>query len=417
MSALRKFVFVLFTLSIGYAQAQTPAALPTYQVDGSAGWMQTKNYYLLTLLEQDAAASKLIAADAVLANIIKQKKEAFKTSLECKDVSCFVTAGKFSEADIQTVSDRLKALYQPANALGRLVQTKLIPSGAYYLYQKLSPAEVLIKAWEQDALGVNYAIDVYAGGKKPNYPAIDSISFDVKAKRYPPFLIDVSRVLVKDIEQAKLFFQPSLKASLLYLDLNYRHDPANYEPMQLGVNKAAFNAVKTTKWANYKYSALLVLGAGGGDMNTPISAPGMLRCRLAAQRYLQHAAPFIIVSGGRVHPFKTTICEAEQMKRFLVETLHIPAAAIIMEPHARHTTTNVRNAVRLMLRYGMPTNKPATAISETFHIDGVMKMADRCLRELKYVPYKLGNRVSETEVEFYPLVDAFQINPLEPLDP
>lgn len=44
-------------------------------------------------------------------------------------------------------------------------------------------------------------------------------------------------------------------------------------------------------------------------------------------------------------------------------------------------------------------------------------MAARCEKELKYVPYKLGKHLSETEVEFYPVHLAFQINPYEPLDP
>jgi uncharacterized SAM-binding protein YcdF (DUF218 family) len=41
------------------------------------------------------------------------------------------------------------------------------------------------------------------------------------------------------------------------------------------------------------------------------------------------------------------------MKHDLIARLGIPAAAILVDPHARHTTTNMRNAARLLYRYGM----------------------------------------------------------------
>jgi hypothetical protein len=44
-------------------------------------------------------------------------------------------------------------------------------------------------------------------------------------------------------------------------------------------------------------------------------------------------------------------------------------------------------------------------------------MDKRCMQELKYVPYKLGKRLSETSLEFYPLVNALQIDADEPMDP
>lgn len=106
------------------------------------------------------------------------------------------------------------------------------------------------------------------------------------------------------------------------------------------------------------------------------------------------------------------------MKKFLVETLHVPATAVIAEPQARHTTTNVRNGIRLIYRYGMPFNKAFVTVSSKSHIESTATaMADRCLKELKYVPYKVGNRIDDNALEMYPLTDALQINPMEPLDP
>jgi hypothetical protein len=44
-------------------------------------------------------------------------------------------------------------------------------------------------------------------------------------------------------------------------------------------------------------------------------------------------------------------------------------------------------------------------------------MENRCIEELGYPAYKNGNRISETEAEFYPLVSSLQIDFDEPLDP
>jgi hypothetical protein len=44
-------------------------------------------------------------------------------------------------------------------------------------------------------------------------------------------------------------------------------------------------------------------------------------------------------------------------------------------------------------------------------------LAARCQKELNEVPFKAGKRLSETEAEFIPVIDALHINPNEPLDP
>src|SRR5690606_31631357 len=135
-----------------------------------------------------------------------------------------------------------------------------------------------------------------------------------------------------------------LLSGLRFLEINERWDAAQLEPMSEGVNAAAIERIKTTNWANYPYASLLVLGAGPSQYHQPISPGGILRCRMAARVYKSGLAPFIIVSGGRVHPYKTPYIEAVEMKKYLIDVHGIPADAIIVEPHARHTTTNMRNA-------------------------------------------------------------------------
>lgn len=404
----------LFLSLSSFGQRFPSGALP---LSKEQQFVQYKNYYLLTLVEQSPQAKKLIENDPVLLQIAAAKKDSLAQSLlYCKSSICFAGKVKFTTAEITLVANRLLNLYQPENALGLLVK-QLMFSGKYNLYGNVKPQELLQKAWEQDANGINRVIDVYALGNKPNYPAIDSISFDVKNRRYPILLYDCSASVLEDCITNKLFFFPALTFALRCLEINERNQAGDYEPIVSTVNKAAVNRIKTINWNNYKYTLILVPGAGPEKPEEAISAEGMLRCRIAAHRYLEGMAPFIMVSGGKVHPFKTKYNEAEEMKLFLIKTLNIPENAILMEPHARHTTTNMRNCARLIYQYKIPADKPFLTSTTKLQSYAITNMAARCEKELHYVPYKIGKRVSDTDQEFYPVKEALQINADEPIDP
>lgn len=407
---------LLFFVSFAVAQSKMPQQ--NYPLTHSSNWVESKNYYLLYLFQQDKEVNKLLAADAALSKLLHHKQNAIRASVQnCKEANCFIDSMKFSNNEIKMVGQRLIQLYKTGNALDRLTTTQLIPSGTYNLYAKLPPSELLVKAWEQDASAVNYAIDVYGGGKAPNYPKIDSIAFNVGNKNYPILMFDFASVLTEGSKSSALFFEPSLDAALLFLQINNRENAADYEPMQSTVNHAAFMHIKSVNWKQYPYATILVPGAGPEDAATALSAEGMLRCKLAVQQYQKGAAPFIMVSGGKVHPYKTKFCEAEEMKKYLMDDLHIPENVIIMEPHARHTTTNLRNAARLIHQYGIPFDKADLIITDKSQNDFIVGMADRCLKELSYVPYKLGKRLSDTQLEFYPKIESLQIDADEPMDP
>ena len=414
-----KKLFILSFLLLGglISTAQKPAANPfNYPAYGDI--VEAKNYFLLDLMEHDKVIRKQLENDPALAAISKAKLDGITTSLtECKDASCFTARLKFTDDEIATIGKELLTLCKPGSRLEWLMKTKVIPSYTYSLYKIADPAQLLVKAWEQDADGINYAISVYAEAKKPNYAQIDSISFNVKSRAFKTVAFDANQTLANELKSASLFFKPSLQAALMYIQLNGRTDPANYEPMESTVNKAAVTHAKTLHWGKYAYSVILIPGEGPEEKEVALSPVGMLRCRLAAKAWRDGRAPFIMPSGGKVHPYKTPYCEAEEMKKYLVNELHVPESAIIMEPHARHTTTNMRNAVRLIYQYNLPTKKPALVITDKSQLDAIMNMAARCERELKYVPYQLGKRLADTEVEFSPVPEAMQINSHEPLDP
>jgi hypothetical protein len=127
----------------------------------------------------------------------------------------------------------------------------------------------------------------------------------------------------------------------------------------------------------------------------------------------------VLVSGGFVHPAHTEFSEAIEMKRDLVGRLGVPAEAIIVDPHARHTTTNMRNAARLIYRYGAPFGKKAvvsTDPQQSSYIEGA-DFAKRCVDELGYVPYKILGRTSRFDLEFLPVIDSLESDPRDLLDP
>lgn len=426
----RKNVFLLVAICFVsfsvFPQKNIPA--PTYQIVETNDFVLSKNYYLLSLFQSIPDVKKFLSFDEVFTKIATNKSNFLFAALkDCgRDGACFTDKMKFTAAEINMVSERLAALYKPTNALGKLVQEHLIPSGTYILFQNLSAKEMLVKAWQQDAEGVNYCISVYADGKKPNYPLIDSISFKTRdalnntiyALNYVGLLYNTTSLVALESKTNNTFFYTPLTFALRFLEMNEREQAGDYEPMAKGENQLAVEHIKTIKWTSYAYSIILVPGAGPDEPNETLSAEGKLRCRLAAIQYYKGVAPFIVTSGGKVHPYKTPYCEATEMKNYLINKLNIPANAILIEPHARHTTTNMRNAVRIIYRYGIPFDKPAITCTTKYQSTIISNtLADRCMRELNEIPFKIGNRLSETEIEFFPLKEALHINPKEPMDP
>jgi hypothetical protein len=107
------------------------------------------------------------------------------------------------------------------------------------------------------------------------------------------------------------------------------------------------------------------------------------------------------------------------MKKDLMQRLHIPEYAILIEPHARHTTTNFRNTARLIFRYQIPSDKPALATTDIYQSHYITNrgLDERCREELGYVPFQHIKRLNQHDVVWLPVKDALQTNPLDPLDP
>src|SRR5690606_38631615 len=120
------------------------------------------------------------------------------------------------------------------------------------------------------------------------------------------------------------FFTFSIETALAILHINGRDEAARYEPLTGGYNLDAFKAVKQIDWSSYKYSILLVPGFGPEKEGVRIHEKGIARCKMAAERFKKGLAPFIVVSGGHVYPFRTPFSEAVEMRRYMIKELNIP---------------------------------------------------------------------------------------------
>lgn len=378
-------------------------------------WVIAKNYYATYILSQDSVLTGELFSLPEVQNLLKQRHTRYLNNAKCPDVACFMDAFKWKQEEIDLLVNIFVA--NTKSQTGQSFRKRLMDSRTYGLSQGKKADEYLARAFRQDLEAMNYVIDVYAGGRKPNYPRIDSISFNITNKSYLYLLKDVAQDVLKDVQQPKLAFYESLWTAVRLLEVNERWDVAQLEPLMELENKKAYEAIRKTDFSRYPYSLLLTLGAGPDQYGQPISPGGMLRSRMAARSYFDGLAPFIVVSGGRVHPYKTPYIEALEMKKYLMQVLGVPEEAILIDPHARHTTTNLRNTSRILLTYGFPQDKFAIVNSSVPHIDAVQNMADRCMRELGYVPYELGKRISDVIVEFKPRIESLTIDPDEPLDP
>ena len=338
----------------------------------------------------------------------------------CSYAFSLVGGFKYSSEDSLHLSEAMLALYKShPSAFDLLINNHLRPSGYYQRFAGLSNPDLLLKAWAQYIYGINYIIDQFGLGKKMRFPRIDSPNYVVSSRYYRTVVKDMFALLDEQTDNMKLFYQPSLAVAMHLMDANDRDEPARFEPMELGENKAAVTKIKTVQWSKFAYAAIVIPGNGPELFTTPISPDNKIHCDAAAMRYLKGEAPFIITSGGYCYPFRGPYCEAFEMKKYLMKKYNIPADAIIIDPHARHTTTNFRNADRLMIRYGIPIDKPSLFVTSKSQHDYVMKNAfdARNIHDLGYLPYRDKQSNSNHDIVFYPVWESLHMDPLDPLDP
>jgi DUF218 domain-containing protein len=398
---------LLFVLLAAAASAQEPVRAPLPLRNP----LQDKNFYVLSLLERCEAIRPLLPREGAVR---------VKTAINCPpELTCFTHAMLLSDRDIGAADNSLRTLQRTSQAFRDCVTAPMRSSGLYQLHSVLSDEELVSWAWQDAAHGINRAISIYGEGAAPHYPDIDSIAFDPKSDSFRTLVHVILTGLNDEIDSYPLFFQASLEFALRLMEANKRDEAGRFEPMDTGVNRDVIQRIKTIRWSDYPYSVILIPGSGTDRLSWNLSPYGMERMRLAVRRYREKKAPLIIVSGGFVHPNQTPYAEAIEMKKVLVSRFEIPENDIIVEPHARHTTTNIRNAVRLIWRYGIPLDKPGLITTDVYHSKtiGSDDFLKRNERELGYQPAELGRRISDFDIEFVPRLDSLQLDATELLDP
>lgn len=417
---LRIFLFLALAVATAFGQS-LPISQPSHRPLSLEHPVEEKIFYLLATVQRDKSARAEIDSDPALGKLDSDSLRTLDKGIKScgDDASCYIAPLLWSDEEIKAVQAELISLYRQKAAVRMLVDRQLRESGVFELYRDKPGDELLAQAWADEAQALNHVLEVYGEGHAPLYSRIDGISYDPHSKEFGQQVHSAAVRVRKSIHKHDPFFVPSLQMALALLELNHRDEAGRFEPMEKGENAAAYAAVAHIKWSDYPYSAIIVPGAGPGDLNTPLSEKGKERLALAVERYRQGKAPFLLVSGGFVHPAQTRYCEAFEMKRYLIEKLGIPAAAILIEPHARHTTTNLRNAVRILYRYSIPFDKPVlitTDESQSRYITDA-GFTERCQREMGLVPYLSLKRISAEDIAMRPSIQSLQINSMEPLDP
>ncbi|MEZ7500727.1 YdcF family protein [Flavobacterium sp. Arc3] len=420
---MKKLIYILITLACisGYSQEGKEFDLK-YKSSKSSSLVQDKNFYLLTAIQNDKAVSQLLENNSVLKSIFNKQQQEIGSKLNsCKDsLSCLISGYQFKEKELKSIEKELQLLMKSKMELQDFVKNNLRSSGKYENFKNDTDTELLLKAWQVCAQGMNRIMKVYGIGEAPQYATIDSVSYDVKSKFYKGSVFMWSDMLHnKKPKLNTLFFQESLDFSLSLLYMSHRDEVARYEPLEEKENKKALDHIKQINFNAFDYASILILGNGPENYQDRLSSVGKLNIQLGLLEYEAKKAPLIIVSGGHAHPFRASYCEAIEMKKELMDVYHIPEENILIDPFARHTTTNLRNASRMMFAYQIPTDKKSIVITNVSHSDyvGSPNFNTRCIEELGYLPAIILKRLNSTAIEFLPKIESLHQNPIDPLDP
>ena len=378
--------------------------------------VMSKNCYFCFMVNRNPEIRTLLSKDKVLSQIEKEQRRLL-SGTQYGMVSA--NELKLTDDAIDIVGGELQRLYDCDTHFRSFVDDSICATGCYVMTKGKNGVKVK-NIWLHDAHAINHAIDVYGSGAKPNYPDVDSVSFNVHS---PRFVNEILPLVVENSlmsnEESQTFVSIPMQAAKLLLAANGRLQAADYEPLSFGENEHAYCAASATQWEQYPYSAIVVLGVGPNSRSEHVTAESLMRAEYAAQCWKNKMVPFIIVSGGKVHPFGTPYCEAWEMKNYLVSVCHVPDSVVIIEPHARHTTTNLRNAGRIMIRQGFPMEKTALVVGSKSHIDYVVsqKFAHRFANELGFLPVSIIKRKNNFLAEFKVNESCLQLDDDEPMDP
>jgi len=371
----------------------------------TASIIERKAFYVLALLDVGGDTRTAVLTWPALATLAADHVQRLQAALgDCdSDVTCWGQAVKWSDAEVESAGDALVSLYDASPAI-RTAAAALRRSGEAELHAASSDAQLLSAAWRDAAQALNKGWDEHVA-----VLATATVS---------GLLADALT-----IAPSAAFFSPLLDVVLGGLAADGRDEAARYEPLADGENAAVLARIPCIDFSKYPFAAIVVPGQGPMDLNHPLDPDGQVRADQAAARFAAGLAPLIALSGGHVHPDRTPYSEAIEMKLYLMTTYAIPEAALLVDPHARHTTTNLRNVGRLFYRYGIPVDRPSLITTDEFQTayiaaaDATQVFGKRCLDDLGYFPYRGVSKLDLVDDCWVPSVDSLYADARDLLDP
>ena len=393
---------------------------PPRYTSSYAETLKTLNFPLLPMLHAAPGWSQDLKADPELIALAADRRcRVLATRERLAAPYCAAAAWTWTQYDIAVVEKALRRIVDKPGRAQALVAGLMRPSGRFARHRALADADLVATVWKDTTAGLNNIMAVYADGRSPRYPLIDAAISDVKDKHFADVIHAHGQVTIATVQSTDLIFDVGARFAIGLLRLNERNDAVAYRPLLSGANTETVLAAKRFRWADYRYPALLVFGMGPEDTRSRTGTLGYVRMAMAADLYKRKLAPFIIVSGGNVHPDRTPFNEAVEMKRILIEQHDIPATRILIEPHARHATTNLRNCGRMLFAAGFPTDRPSLIVSDpiTASYIGSPDLIARTIKETGICPGNISPSDMPFSFEFVPDCAVFHVDPTDPLDP
>lgn len=366
------------------ATAEMASISKTVHQDTTFAALWLRLFPVIGKLARSPESRASISNDPTIRPVLEQRKARRDTCAQ--DVSCFGRALVWNDAEV-----------------------KAFASAATALAPSITPDDVT-----RELQGVNTILETYGLGQTPRYPTIDG-SGPIKPEEQLMRLQAAYLIARRSYDG----IDPAFNFALALLDGSDRTDAIGYEPLSGGLNEPAMQRATGIDWKAWRYSALIVTGVGPEVDGMSLSPLSKYHIRLAAERFAAGEAPFIILTGGRAHPRGTRFAEAEEMRKGLIERYGVPASAIVIEPYARHTTTNLRNASRLLMLLQAPLEKEALIVcneGQSAYIESA-QFSQRNLAELGFQPGRIVKRLAPTELVFLPSIQSRQVDPRDPLDP
>ena len=372
-----------------------PAYVPLSAGPTTIDHVQDKAWYVFTVLQQYPQARTALLADAGIAAIAQAREDRLRQASTCATgPGCVPAAVAWLPDEITGVA----ALTADVLAKTDVAAVHLRKSGRFVRDSAKSDRDLIAAAVTEGLQLLQQNYQNYAAGRQDLGTALQAI-----ADKHPDKL---------------LFFEPLLWATLDGLRAAKQDQAGRDEPLADGENKAALARLKTIDWSQWRFTVILGPGWGPDDPQTALSQNGQDHCDIEAERWKAGLAPFILLSGGHVHPSADTpYSEALEMKKYLMAAHQVPENAIIVDPHARHTTTNLRNTSRQLLRYGFPPEKPALISTDTLQAFYIIHLDVRCNDELGYLPYRGMTGLAPNDDCFFPAIDALQGDARDERDP